>query len=193
MSKNIFYSDKPFNGDHNIEKEILRLKKAYKLTLAVETGTYLGYTTLWFSKNFEKAISIDIKPNTSLEVKKELIKKNNFKLYAGDSSKHLKTILQGINDNMLIYLDAHWYGSWPILDELDQIAEIGIKPVIVIHDFFVPNNKNLGYDTYKGQKLDFEYIKPSVKKIYGNSGYQYYYNSKYSGAKRGVIYITQKN
>ena len=188
-----FYEDKPFNGDKYIAREILRIKSIYNIKVAVETGSYLGYTTLWLSKNFNRVFSIDIYPNLALEVKKELIKKNNFKLYKGDSSKHLIEMLRGIKDNALLYLDAHWFNSWPIIDELNQIANLGIKPIIVIHDFFVPKCQNLGFDTYKGQKLDFKYIKPYIEKIYGVSGYKYYYNSKYGGANRGVIYIMKKN
>ena len=101
-------------------------------------------------------------------------------------------MLRGLKGNILLYLDAHWFNSWPIIDELNQIAILGIKPIIVIHDFFVPKCPNLGYDTYKGQKLDFQYIKPSIEKIYGISGYKYYYNSKAGGANRGVIYIMNK-
>ena len=65
------------------------------------------------------------------------------------------------------------------------------KAFIAIHDFFNPLDLSLGFDTYNGQRLDYEYIKESLEKIYPN-GYTYYYNEKADGARRGVIYILPK-
>jgi hypothetical protein len=88
----------------------------------------------------------------------------------------------------LFYLDAHSHIETPLLDELKAIAEAEIKPIIVIHDWKIPDRPDLGYDSYNGQDYTFEWIKPSIEAIYGDE-YAYYYNNQAEGAKRGVIYI----
>lgn len=93
----------------------------------------------------------------------------------------------------LIFLDAHWYKN-PLLSELHAIATHGIKPVIAIHDFKVPDHPELGYDVYAKQNItyDFAYIKESIENIYGKDGYEYHYNSEATGDKRGCIFIYPK-
>jgi hypothetical protein len=115
----------------------------------------------------------------------------------------------------LFFLDAHWGRKLPLLDELEAISELDFKKVIVIHDFFVPYT-DFRFDEYliepnmikyyfksfinwlcdmqgfeeafKRQRLDMEFIKDKLDKIYPD-GYNYNYNTKAEGAKVGLIYI----
>jgi len=96
-------------------------------------------------------------------------------------------LIPSLERPLFFYLDAHWEKYWPLLDELQVIADNGVQPIIVIHDFFVPGS-NLGFDKYDGQRLDFEYIEPSLQKIYGNN-FTYEYNRYATGARRGIIYV----
>ena len=86
--------------------------------------------------------------------------------------------LKGVkeNDNLvLFYLDAHWHDNWPILSELKIIGEYFYdKAIIVIDDFYVPN-RDFKCDSYKNQKLSFNYIKNNLDLCY--SDYSYYYNN----------------
>lgn len=175
-----------YEGDELIHQEIAKLVKREKINLIIETGTYLGGTTRRLC-SFAPVISVEIDPNNFKQALKNLVGCNaDVKL--NSSVGQLKMVLPTVkNKNILFFLDAHWQSYCPLLDELQVIADNGIKPVIVIHDFKVPG-KDFGYDSYKGQDFEFSWIKEKIEKIYGNN-YTFYYNQEAEGAKRGVIYI----
>lgn len=174
-----------YEGDTFIHGEIAELIKEFGIEVIVETGTYLGATTKRF---LEFGL-----PVYSFEIDRENAKKatqvaKDAKIFNVDSVEGLKTHLPSLKDKkILFFLDAHWEKHCPLLDELALIAENGIKPVIVIHDFKVPG-KSFGFDSYNGQDFDFDWICPSLEKLYGEN-FTYFYNTKADGAKRGVIYI----
>ena len=60
--------------------------------------------------------------------------------------------------------------------------------MLVIHDFYVPET-DLGYDTYRNQRYDYEYFKPYIDNLYGEKNYKYRYNTEAVGERRGVIII----
>lgn len=188
----------PFNEDTFIEAEFLRLRDKYKLTTAVETGTNYGSTTVWLAKNFNRTISCDL----NHELIKFCVKRFSDEgvevdLFHGSSEQVLDYVIphRKIGDDTIFFLDAHWNAYCPLFDELETIARHNLLPVIVIHDFKVPDT-NLGFDCYNNQEYTLEWIKPVLDKIYShkNCGYEYYYNTpeKACGALRGVIYIVPK-
>lgn len=50
----------PFNGDGYLAAEVLRLKEAHGLGVAVETGTCLGSTTIWLREHFRHTYTMDV-------------------------------------------------------------------------------------------------------------------------------------
>jgi hypothetical protein len=184
--------DKPFAGDTFMEQEFLKLKKQFRLDAAIETGTCYGSTTLWLLSHFEHVHSCEVNVKY-YEVADHRITKNfgrSIGLWLGTSPLFLTQLLPAAKEQRpIIFLDAHWEQYCPLLDELAAIAEVGIKPVIAIHDFQVPDRPDLGYDTWNGQPLRFSYIRPSLERIYDVNGYSHHYNSEAIGAKRGVIYV----
>lgn len=179
-----------YEGDTFIHSEIEKLVNKFGINLIIETGSYKGATTKQLSK-FCAVTTIEFEYD-SFAIAAKLIKsesKHPIKFIHGDSGKVLKNIVT--SDKTLYFLDAHWQDAWPLLKELEQIKELGIKPVVVIHDFKVPG-KDFGFDSYKGAPLDFEYIKKSIEQIYGETGYDYHYNEQADGAARGVIYVYPK-
>lgn len=204
------YQECPFNGDTFIEKKFLELKERFKLTSAVETGTCLGSTTAFLSRNFDHVYTIEISEEFANIAKARLEKLVSYSeylcltMYRGKSEEKLPVILKShndrIGDNTIFFLDAHWGDHCPLKDELKAIADAGIKPVIAIHDFFVPGAQTLGHDVavvpaeggaVDFQPFDFPWLEESFNKIYGEKGYAYEYNSdeKSMGAKRGIIYV----
>lgn len=189
----------PFNADKHIEQEFLKLKKEFNITTVIETGCCLGGTTIWLAQEFDRVFTIEVN-KTWLKIAINRIEAaavgGKVKAYLGKSEQVLDDIIKiySLTDKTMLYLDAHWSESCPLLDELKSIAQNKIKPVIAIHDFMVPNEPELGYDSYAGQPFTLEWIKPSIEAIYGVDGYEYYYNSaeKSAGAKRGIIYLTPK-
>lgn len=181
-----------FNGDHYICEEFLKLKEKFNIKTAIELGSCVGGTTKWLGENFDEVITIEINAtfrNFCLERTKHL---KNVTSLLGDTVEILPTILKHCDDHTIIFVDSHWLNHFPLLDELRIIAESGIKPVIVIHDFKVPDT-DLGFDSYGGQDIDMPYIIPSLQNIYGKGKWEAHYNSIAEGAQRGVCYCYPLN
>jgi hypothetical protein len=179
-----------FNGDTFIQENFLTLKYFYDIDTAIELGTCLGSTALWLADNFDHVFTIEVNPTFAEVAKERLEGKSNVTLIVGDTTEELPKI--NFFDNTIIFIDSHWYEVCPMKQELNIIANSGAMPIIAIHDFYVPDEPNLGYDSINGQRFDIEWIKPELDAIYGEIGYDYCYNDdKHSTEiKRGIIYIT---
>lgn len=187
------FQNLPFNGDGNIVDNFLMLKNKFNISVAIETGTCLGYTTKWLSDNFKRVKTVEVSPlYYDIAKTNRLSGKSNIMMVLGKSEEKLKSMLIDTGDDTIIFLDAHWGNHCPLQQELDIIAEIGIRPCIVIHDFLVPDHQEFGYDSYKGQPFTYDWLKDKFVKIYGANGYEYFYNDKADGAMRGVIYLMPK-
>lgn len=183
---------KGFEGDELIYKEIKKIAKEHHIKVAVESGTYLGGTTKRLAELFTHVHSLEIDGTNAIQAIKHTEDCPNVNIYQGNSSTDLLPLLKDIKQQkVFFFLDAHWLNHCPLLDELAQIAESKKIPFLAVHDFFNPNHTDFGFDTYNGQRLDFDYIKEALDKIYP-LGYQYYYNESAQGAKRGIIYILPK-
>jgi hypothetical protein len=184
----------PFNGDHFVEKEILQLRDRFFINTAIETGTCLGATTKFLARHFQKVFSIEINAEY-LEIARTLIgDMPNLQTFHGASEFVLEEIIRTkvlYNDKVIFFLDAHWGAYCPLRDELRIIAEHKLKPVIVIHDFQVPDQPGLAFDSYHGQPFTFEWLKDRFDAIYGENRYQYHYNTEKESTeiRVGVIYI----
>lgn len=180
---------KGFEGDHFIGEKVKELTQAYKSSLIIETGSYMGNTTKKFS---------EILPTMSCEISQQYYQialKNcnglNVSIYNNNSPKFLHEIMPSICDkSVFFWLDAHWNGT-PLIEELKELSAMKVPPVIGIHDFKVPGRPDLGFDSYNGQDYEFEWIAPYLDAIY-TKGYTIEYNTQAVGAKRGVIYIKPK-
>jgi hypothetical protein len=157
----------------------LELKNKYNTNLFIETGTNDGDSLKILSQHFYALYSCELFEN-SYNIAKENIKNlNNVKIYNISSSIFMENIceeLKGRND-IIFFLDAHWGPNSPLLTELDIIFKYELTCPIIIHDFFVPdenNNAKFGYDEPNGVKLDINYVKNHMDKIFDNS-YDVYY------------------
>ena len=197
------FQETKFNADTFVAEEFLKLKEKFKVEVAIELGSAVGGTTKWLGENFDEVHTIEIMENFLEFTKKRCIGLSNISFHLGSTVDKLAGVLsvsvpEGSNDsvlgsNMLIFIDSHW-NTLPIFDELKIIKASGLKPVIVIHDFLVPGEPKLGYDSYEGVDISFENIKKFIDDIYGEEGYEYHYNSDATSTeiKRGLIYIYPK-
>lgn len=182
-------------GDSFARDEINKLVNTFNITDIIETGTFRGKTTTFFSSLVNKVITFEINQERFSNCANLFANLNlhNITIINESSSTNLlqNLISNEINKSALYFLDAHSPGNCPLLNELSQIASYTSTPVIVIHDFKVPNS-SLRFDVYNGQPLEFNWIKSSLDTIYGIDNYNYYYNSDITatGKKRGIIYIT---
>jgi predicted O-methyltransferase YrrM len=196
--------------DSFAKQDIESLITRFGIKRVVETGSYYGWSTKVFASLVESVDSIEIEPNYIEEAKKHLEGITNVNLHLGDSVTVMNEIVSENEKNILFFLDAHWQEHWPILNELEVIKNKKLKPVICIHDFFVPGGTKLrqkngrivskhyfdgskfGYDEFNSVALDFKYIENSLKEIYGED-FNYHYNTNTDKVDSGLIYIYPSN
>lgn len=163
--------------DKFLKEELHKIIQKYDINTIIETGSYKGWSTNVLAQYGKEVISIEINPELLNLAKANNSHNSNVIFYEGSSQKILEKILPDYkNKNLVIFLDAHWHDYWPILDELTVIKDNELEPVIIIHDFFTPNefgNSKFGFDRYKDQNLDFYYVKKHIEEIYKN-GYNHY-------------------
>ncbi len=189
-----------FNDDTFIPEEFLKLKSKFSIKNAVETGTCEGETTNWLSKNFDNVFTIEINTNFLMTAKNKCIDSKNINFLCGDSSIIIKDVIELVkNERTIFFLDAHWGDYCPTASELIEIKNMVVKPIIVIHDFYVPGKSHpegmhnmghsgWGWDYYPNFKYNWESIEKYIIDIYGED-YEYYYNEEVNGMRRGCIYI----
>ena len=184
--------DKPFNDDSFIKQEFIHLRDQFNIKTCIELGTCLGVTSEWFADTYVTVKTVEINPEF-LHIAKvnRLNAKKNVITYSGSSVDMLPSMLDGCNDDTMIFIDSHWGVITPAPAELELIAAAGIKPVIAVHDFQVPNRPDLGFDKYDVDKpFNLAWLKSGFDKIYGADKWNYYYNTNAAGAMRGIIYVT---
>jgi hypothetical protein len=189
------FQEGAFNQDTFVQAEFKKLQNEFKLKIAIETGTCLGYTSEFLSTFFKEVRTIEIMEDY-LKIAKanRLDALKNVKCTLGSSSDKMDELLKGCGDDTMVFLDAHWQNHCPLKDELQAIARLGIEPCIAIHDFQVPNQPTLGFDSIGVQPFNFQWLKEDFDAIYGEDNYNYYYNTDATSTavKRGLIYITPK-
>lgn len=183
----------PAYSDPELLQVTLELSKKFGLKTFFETGTYHGETSKIVSKYFNKVITIENNPSFYQIALDNLKDISNCNLYLGSSPKIMEKYIEKNDNSIFFFLDAHWEDYFPLLDELKVIKNKNLKPVIAIHDFYVPDengNAKFGFDTYHSQPLDFPYIKNAIEELYKNL-YEITYSTT-STTNSGVIFIYPK-
>lgn len=181
-------------SDPELLQRTLELSKRFNLTTFCETGTYHGETAAIVSDYFDRVVTVENNMEFFKIAQNRLKDINNCELYFGNSPEIIQDRFEGNDNKVFFFLDAHWYDYLPLLDELSVIKEKCISPVIAIHDFYVPDengNALFGYDSYKGQPLNYSYIESHVNDLYGDNVEVKYSSS--SMVNSGVIYLYPKN
>lgn len=184
-----------FNGDRLMREEVARLVTARNVKTIVECGTYLGQTTPYLATLAERVVTIECRRDFFEQGEHLNVIPNVVRVW-GDSVKwlehHGSLLSQPIvclDPTVLYFIDSHWGADWPIQRELIAIAGHGGNPVLVIHDFQVPNT-TLGFDIYRGQSLNLAYVTTGLDAIYGSGRWQSHYNDERAeGSRRGVLYV----
>lgn len=186
---------KGFEGDSFMKKQFSELIEKHKITLLIETGTYLGGTANQLRQMVKNLITIELNLGYFMRAKVNIEDRSNVDMINGDSVLALREIFLDKNNRkkkMFVFLDAHWGNVCPLLDELHEIAVARLKPeVIAIHDFIVPGT-DFGYDSYNGEPFDWEFVREKIEAIYGVDGFSYFYNTEAEGARRGILYVEKK-
>lgn len=128
-----------------------KIKELFKATIFVETGTFLGETTLQASSIFEDVYSVELSPTLYQNCANLFKSTNNIHLHEGDSALFLEKILPSLKGITVFWLDAHFsngptaYGAkeTPIIEELIAIKNSQIRNGIIMIDdmrYFFKNN-----------------------------------------------------
>jgi hypothetical protein len=153
----------PFHDDWRLQALIGRIIRHFEIKTFFETGTFRGDTVKWVAERFPdvECVSVEDNPTFYHHALKKTAGLANVKLLHMDSRQALKFNL-GVYYPMLFWLDAHWDEDWPLLSELKLITEgefTKIPCVIIVDDFKVPRRPSLGFDSYNGVELSYDYIK----------------------------------
>lgn len=107
----------------------------------VETGTYLGETTVWASTVFERVLTVEIDPSSSERAQARCADRENIEFFVGRTEDRLPQMLGSLSGPAVFWLDAHAGGGWygekddcPLLAELRLIASRGVLDDLVLID-----------------------------------------------------------
>ena len=142
----------PFNGQANRTATVYQLCGSFKPNSIIETGTYFGTTSIFFSKLAGNIHTIEINPKTAKIAKSRFRNLGTeINLHVGSSIETLATILVGLDpksQRVLCYLDAHWESYLPLKEELSILCNWGGNFVAIIDDFENPIYPEYGFDKY---------------------------------------------
>lgn len=164
--------------DPSFLRIVRRLKDDFNLKHFVETGTYQGDTSLFFSLIFDSVFTCDAMDHPR---RAEFYMQENLTYETKSSPSFLLDHLDHIKRDSLFFLDAHWMSDWPLRDELAIIFGQCKDPVVIIDDFDAGNG--LGFDSWQGAKLDCSYIRDLVP-----PDYRFCLNT-WSYRNRGVVFL----
>jgi hypothetical protein len=192
----VFHKEFPgaFDWDSYIYEEFKRLIRKWNIRTCIETGTNLGRTTRALASLVDRVFTCEISDVFYDQATKnlaDLIVQTKVIVKMQTSPVFLHELLPHLDDrHAMFYLDAHWQEN-PLQSELNAIAfNFRNRAIIAIHDFQVPN-RDFGYDSYPDQEYNFVAIEPYLENIYPD-GFEYHYNDKAEGGRRGIIYIEPK-
>lgn len=122
-------------------EHVMWLKKELKLKILIEGGTYRGVTAKEMAKYFEHVYTIEKSEKMYILSQNNLKKCKNVTLRKGDTREYLNELMDK-NDNILLWLDAHWSGGdtygeddeCPLIEELKIIFRSNKNFVILIDD-----------------------------------------------------------
>ena len=183
----------PLNGQQRRRDIVRDLARIESFDRAIETGTYRGTSTEFFSAVFGSPVeTVEANPRFFAYSSRRLALLPDVNVVLGDSRAFLEKVATGpgaADESVFIYLDAHWEGDLPLTEELQTIARSWTQAVVMIDDFQVPGDDGYGFDDYgSGRKLTESYL-PTDDLV----GWQFFYptapSSKETGARRGCVVL----
>ena len=182
------WTTQSLNGQAIRTSFISRVFDEINFDYIIETGTFLGNTTIFLSSlSNAKTFTIDVNEKYSKFAQQRFLNlksDRDVSFRVGKSEVILKEILDDIASDKLIffYLDAHWGSNLPLREELLSVLDWGGNFIAIIDDFYVSSDLGYGFDSY-GDKA----VGPQEVPNFMNSElFSLNSDSRYeTGAKRG--------
>jgi hypothetical protein len=144
-------------GPPHIIKQHMLLDHARKFNtdILVETGTFLGDMISAMKDHFKEIYSIELSEELHERAKSAFRKYSHIHLVVGDSTTALESVLGGIKERCLFWLDGHYSGGitalgdarCPIRAEIEAILRHPIKDHVLLIDDAICFDGNHGYPT----------------------------------------------
>lgn len=137
---------KPLPPVHPIKQDVVTyFQKQTGYKVLIETGTYKGQMIYAQHKRFKTIHSVELAEHYYNSAVERFRKFPHIKLWLGDSSDVLPTILADLNESAVFWLDGHYSGGLtaggepgqkqcPIYNELEAIFSHDKKHCILIDD-----------------------------------------------------------
>lgn len=185
--------------DFNLRDRLSEIVKEHNIQCVVETGLNDGQSTREFCRMLvPRVIGIDHDPKC-IEATRTLLDASgwmNYELLLGHSPDKLREIMPTLPNETIFFIDAHWDGECPTLDEIKAIPEG--KGILVFHDFFVPGKSSrdttvqeFGWDhlIINGvhRANDYELIRDDLTRW--SPSHRLEYAKVVSGSKRGFCFV----
>lgn len=182
-----------FCGDTFLQDTFAELVQEHKPDIILETGTYLGDTTVFLASFGLPVLTVEIEPASHTVALAKFNELPNITAVLGDAASALEDRFDDLVDKkILAFIDAHWRQDKAAERELAVLSRLTHKPVILVHDFYVPGT-DFGYDSHDGHRYDLESFCWHFDLIYGKGKWNHRYNTQASGLKRGVVILTAKD
>ncbi len=129
---------------HLMKQEILKgYASEYRLSILVETGTYMGEMVEALRESFERVYSIELSETHAQRARRYFRGQRNVTILQGDSGDGIGGLMKEIDRPALFWLDGHWSAdetargkkSTPVMEELGHILRAeDLRHVILIDD-----------------------------------------------------------
>ena len=151
----------PLNDQAIRVATVTHLIEAYRPDAVVETGTFRGASTGFFTRFGTPVVSVEISVRHHTVALARLWRRRRVTLVVGESTALLERL--ALSRSLLrpfFYLDAHWGDPLPLRRELEIIWSSWEDAVVAIDDFRVPHDPAYGYDVYGHQPIELDYCAP---------------------------------
>ena len=154
----------PLPPPHAVKQRIIyELHKKYRISILVETGTFMGDMLEAQKRTFKKLYSVELSEELYNNAKKRFIYERKITLVQGDSSTKLKEIAEKLNVRTIFWLDGHYSGEGtalgdlecPIFAEIDGVFSSKIKNHIILVD---DERCFTGFNSYPTKEELLQYI-----------------------------------
>ena len=128
---------------HSLTAEFLgEMARIFRADAFVETGTFMGGTTLEASQIFSSVHTIELSKELYLKARPRFAGRDHIRTYQGDSGKLLPDILKTVEGKVVFWLDGHYSEgvtaksetNSPILEELRAIKNANVSDAIILID-----------------------------------------------------------